>query len=764
MMYKLLKNLFLLFCVTVLFASCRKEALDNYYGRPENLGPPIYQTLEGKGNFKSLLAVIDKAGYKSTLSAAGYWTFFAPNDAAFQKYFTDNNTSLDKIDEATARKIVTYCLVYNAFQTNHIADFQSSTQPVGWSPNLAYKRRTAYYDGFYTGSGPEGNATVLASSNRNGPNYILGDNNNKYIPYFYSTYMTTRGLTEADYKYFFPNSTYTGFNVVDAQVVNKDILAENGVIHEIDRVILPLPNLEDQLTKNPQYSLFKRLLDRFMVTYGLSPDLTSRYTTLTGSAKNVFIKYYSALLAFSPNNENFMRVQENDGQTDGYSMFVPTNDVLYKYLNDIILTYYKTDPTVPLTNAQIDVMVNGLPPGIIADLLNAHMFQATAWPSKFSSTLNFLNEPARFNSTTNIVEKQFCSNGIFYGTNIAQAANVFSTVYSRAYLDPQNYSIMTLLLNTSLRVVITNPNLKYTLFMMPDAALRAAGFDYNPTTATYSYTVNGVPTTGNGPRDMLLRILQLSVVPTPNGELNDLSGSGIIETSNGEYIRWNNNTISSGGTVEKKIRLNVVGSNTYSNGKVYYLGNNGIISFPERTIPQQLSENALTTTSPYYNFYRYLVSSQSYNGTTFDLTGLTFGASYTVFVPTNAAIEQAVKDGVLPGNPLTGVPNFTPTSTTDKDNVTRFLYYHILNGLTIAPDGKKSPNGTAQPTLLKNSNGDVVNISIFNQPNNLRIQDSYGRSATVTAPNNTTDFPATSNYLGNRTLFHQIDNYLKYIY
>ncbi|MVN92014.1 hypothetical protein GO816_12825 [Mucilaginibacter sp. HME9299] len=761
-MYKLLNKLFVFLCVIGLFTSCRKEALDNYYGRPENLGPPIYQTLESKGNFKSLLAVIDISGYKKTLSASGYWTFFAPNDAAFQKYFTENNTSLDRIDSVTARKIVTYCLVYNAYQTDHIADYQSSSQPQGWVPNSAYKRRTAYYDGFYTETLPNGGKRVQVSSNRNAA-YVFGDNNNKHIPYFYSTYMAARGITEADYKYFFPNATYNGFNVVDAQVVNRNILAENGVIHEIDRVVLPLPSLENQLAGNTQYSLFKRILERFMVAYVSNTDLNARYRLLTGKPDSVFVKFYNSLLAYSPNNENFLKIQDNDAQSDGYSLFAPNNTSLYKYLNDVVLEYFKSSPDAPLSDAQIDALVNTLPPGIISDLLNAHMFQTTVWPSKFASTNNYLNEPARFSSTGDIIQKQFCSNGVFYGTNKVQATNVFSTVYARAYLDPKNYSIMTLLLNQSLRIAITNPGLKYTIFMMPDAALNAAGYAYNSTTNTFTYTVNGTTTT-TGVREMLTRILLLSVVPTPNNELNDLSGSGIIETYNGEYIRWNNNTVSSGGTVESNTILNVVGSKNYVNGKVYYLGNNGIITYPQKTLPQQIAVNAATATSPYYNFYRYLVSSSIYNANTQDLTGLTLGANYTVFIPTNEAIVQAVKDGVLPGNVATGVPNFTPTSTVEKDNVARFIYYHFLTGITIAPDGKKSPNGTAQPTLLKNANGDVVNINIFNQPNNLRVQDSYGRTATVLSPNNSSYFPATSNYLGTRTLFHQINNYLKYIY
>jgi len=83
----------LLVLVCGLLTQCRKEALDEYYNPPANLEPAIYQKLDAKGNFKNLLAAIDKAGYKNTLSAAGYWTLFAPTDSAFQAYFTATGVS-----------------------------------------------------------------------------------------------------------------------------------------------------------------------------------------------------------------------------------------------------------------------------------------------------------------------------------------------------------------------------------------------------------------------------------------------------------------------------------------------------------------------------------------------------------------------------------------------------------------------------------------------------------------------------------------------
>ena len=103
-MYRSKLSLLLVVISALTLVQCRKKALDDYYGRPENLEPGIYTVLQGKGNFKNYLAAVDKAGYKQTLSGAGYWTAFVPHDSAFQVYFTANGLSgIDALDSAACR-------------------------------------------------------------------------------------------------------------------------------------------------------------------------------------------------------------------------------------------------------------------------------------------------------------------------------------------------------------------------------------------------------------------------------------------------------------------------------------------------------------------------------------------------------------------------------------------------------------------------------------------------------------------------------------
>jgi uncharacterized surface protein with fasciclin (FAS1) repeats len=735
-MNKLLKRFLPFLLPAFLFSHCKKKTLDDFYARPSGLESPIYQVLDMKGNFKSLMALIEKAGYKNTLASAGYWTMFAPNDAAFDQFYKDRGTNLDKIDSATARAVIQYLLVYNAFNKDRIDDFQSNT---GWITDQAFRRRTAYYTGFYNDTMPNGQKVTAIQSNRNGSAspYIAVDNNNKYIPYFTDIFFNGKGLTASDYKYFYPNSEYTGFNIAEAKVVSPNITTENGVIHEIDKVITPLPSIDEYLRSRPEFSEFKRLYDKYMVSFIVNPEATNRYRILSGKNDQVYVKVYNSLLAFSPNNENYTKIQDNDAQQNSWTIFVPRNDVLINYVNSVILEHFKT--------------FDNAPPQVIADFLNAHMWLNPVWPSRFDKTSSFLGEEARFNAQTDVFDRKILSNGIFYGTNKVQEANLFSSVYTKAYLDPK-FSIMTRLLDAELKFIITSPNQKFTLFMMPDAVIRAAGYDYNSTSTAWTYTPpGGTLTSGEAVRQRLLRILNTSVVFS---ELTTLAGAGIAEAFNGEFIKWNNNQVISVGTQDANQVVRIDSSKTAKNGRIYYL--NSLLTFTDTTIGRHLGKLGASVTSNYNYFWRYLESSGSYNAATVppgEITGTSAGTFYTVFVPTNAAIMNAVKDGILPGNTATGVPNFAPAAATDKELVNRFVLYHILNKRAVIPDGKES--GGVE-TLLKNAAGDVLPVTILNQAGSIQITDMNNRKANVIV--------AQSNNLSNRAVIHLIDNYLKYNY
>lgn len=739
-MYKLLHKMLLVVTIVLLLAGCRKKAFDEYYGRPDSLEPPIYQQLAAKGNFKHLLAVIDKAGYKNTLGAAGYWTFFAPHDSAFQVYFTANNINgVDQLDSNACRQIVTYCLVYNAYKKERMGDYQSNT---GWVAASAFKRRTANYTGVYNGVDTFGKTLKMIPSNRNGVNYYAEtDNNNKYIPYFVDNFMTARNLTAADYNYFYPNTTYTGFNVADAVVTEKDIPAENGVIHVVNKVITSLPSIDQYLAGKPEYSQFKRIFDRFLIQYVLNAVATTRYQNVTGGSDQVFTKVYNPIMAFALNNENFLKSQDNDGQSNTYSIFVPTNEALENYFKTVLLEHYSSLEEMPI--------------GIIYDFINAHLWQNAVWPSKFKTTLNFVNEEARFDPATNVVDKKILSNGIFYGTNKVQEANVFTSVYGKAYLDP-NYSMMISLLNMELKFQVSNIYRDYTIFMISNQMFNAAGYTTDPSVSKdlidqWRYTPpagSTIPASvGSTTRNRLLRILNLHVIP--QRILTNFSGEGVAASYGGEFIAYKDNTVYAPGNVDSNNVAKILDSKTAKNGTVYYIDR--IMEFSEAAVGKHIEALGTPSASPYNYFWQYLKSSVLWNNTTKEIIGVSSGSFYTLFIPDKAAIQKAVDDGLLPKK-ADGTPNFAPTSGSEQFLVYKFLLYHFLNKKIIGADGVESGSFEA---ILKKSNGDPTTIFVNNTPGSITLTDMASRTTHVIST------PGT--YLSNRCMIHLTDNYLKYI-
>lgn len=713
--------------------NCRKKEWDKFYNRPEGLEPPIYQVLKSKGNFNLLLACIDKAGYHDILSNAGYWTLFAPTDEAFNNYFKENNLSgMEALDSVKAQQIVRYCLVYNSFNTDRLDDYQSTT---GWVTDKAFKRRTTYYDLFDTAM-VNGQVLHTIASNRNG-SYISSDNNNKYIPYFTNPFFTDSKLTASDYNYFYPGTPFTGLNILDARITETNIPAENGNIHVIDKVLTPLQNIEKYLAGKPEYSLFNSLFQQYMVTYTENADATKRYQILYNSSDKVYVKMYNAGLAFSLNNENYLKQQDNDGQTNGWSIFAPTNDVLEPYLKQVVLEHYNND----LAN------LNKLPIQTLTDLLNAHLWQTPVWPTKFATTSNFLGEEARFDVHADIIDKKFLSNGFFYGAHKVQESNLFSTVYARPYLDP-DYTLMTRLLNQELKQVISNPNFTYTLLMMSDNKLRALGFDWDGNRSSWVNTIAGALGAGD-PKGTVNRLINMCVIATPNNELGNLTGTGIISTIGGELIKWDNGRFYAAGNIDAGYQVTVTDKKTMKNGIAYYTDN--LLLFSAITPGKRLEALAALPNSPYYHFFQYLKNSKLYTASTGAITGVPLGFFGTFLIPDSNAIKTAVNAGLLPGTVSgTGkVPNYTPTVANEIEQVESFLKFHILQQTVIA-DGKVQDCKTNFTNL--NDQTGVVNV-ITSPGGGLSFKDSFGNVGSID--------PANSNVLADRIVIHSINNCLQ---
>lgn len=739
-------NVFVCFLSLLLVtSSCNKKEFDDYFARPEGLADPIYKELQKKGNFTQILACIEKAGYKNILGTAGYWTFFAANDDAFKKFYAENNLQgIQDIDSARAVGIITYGLAPNAYRKDQLTTLQGPG-----TPNGAFRRRTANYTFTYKDPNREG---VVFDNNRNGATYIANDNNNKYISYFIDQYMSANSLSATDYNFFYPATSYTGFNVLGAQVVNKDIPAENGIIHEVDAVTDPLPSIEQYVTKNPDYSEFKKLLDRIAV-HTPNATLTKRYNALTGKPDQVYIRSYPLTIGFSPNNEGFLNQYQTDGQENGWTIAVPKNDALIAWEKELLVNFGTFEAA---------------PPTLVTDLISSFMWPTTAWPTKLPQALNIQVQTPTF-ALTDVVDPRVLSNGFFYGTKVAHKANLFRTVYSKAYLDPK-YSLMLRAFNqTDLKLASISSRDKWALFMLSNDQMKTLGYGFNPDRSQWSYTdpVSGAITYSSS-QDNLFRILQTSLVKDPWGEFGDLNGEGIGEGYKGEYVRFKDGKVYASGNIAAGTAVTIDSIKTTSNGKVYYT--NGSLSYAPATETLGLSIKKLAESSDgnvankFSYFYQFLSNSNAlWIPPTFDIFGAPVGSFYTAFIPTNDAIRQAVKDGLLPGNTTTGEPKVLGSAQTviEQGQVAKFILYHLVVNNTVAVDGKKVG---AFSTLFKNDEGVSKILNVYypptggnNNPASMEVRDVTNSPATAATVN-----LAFSNNLANRALIHSINRVLNF--
>ena len=67
--------------------------------------------------------------------------------------------------------------------------------------------------------------------------------------YFTQDYFDFQPLEMEDYAFMFPGETYTSgdMRVFDAKVLEKNVIAENGMIFVLDKVLVPPPNIYQNL-------------------------------------------------------------------------------------------------------------------------------------------------------------------------------------------------------------------------------------------------------------------------------------------------------------------------------------------------------------------------------------------------------------------------------------------------------------------------------------------------------------------------------------
>lgn len=701
-MKKLIKLPFV-FLAILLLNGCTDK--DVYYERPEWLEPPIYEVLKQKGNFKMYLECIDTTLYASVLKGAGLYTVFAPNDEAFSAFLSSRGyTSVKNIPLAEIEKIVAYSICYST----------TSFDSIGVMGNFKYK--TQYYALPYRD--PEfNNEWVVDQTMTN--NWSTSYNNYKFIPAFTSTFFASFNppLSATDYNVFFPNVTFTGKNIQGGEIVKADMRAENGIIHEVSTVNLPLDNLAD-IIKKPENSLFKSLVDA-KDAYG--DYLFRTYTEVTSpttlkslqkimpkeNIEKIFIKMYVGL-NYSLNLENV--IDESGRYTpekSGYTLILPTETALNNYLQNRVLKYYTS--------------INELPQEVIRTLIQAHMIPSLVWPATYANSVNgngdYLNGSGsngiKFTESS-ITGATLASNGFVYQSNQVIKSRIFESVYSEIFLNPAhkwaNIGFVNNF-NTSLREDLQKCILngfmseRYTLITFDDQMLVDDGFSYNAATNTFSHSSNVVNANSRLTRLLREHIFEGLQNNLVNSEITDFATAGISNmdnwnfavTSFGDPVRYKNNQIQAAGNIEDNTFVNLTKLNeTYLNGTVWkadkplqysprVTGSTEDRKYRDLTLWEYL-DRARTQNPNVKLFVDYLqrcIKTYPDDATSTALDGISTEQFYTVLMPNNTAMQAALTAKVIP--PIDSINSAYPQAFA---RAAFFINSHILQGRVFVDDNK----------------------------------------------------------------------------
>ena len=235
-----------------------------------------------------------------------------------------------------------------------------------------------------------------------------------------------------------------------------------------------------------------------------------------------------------------------------------------------------------------------------------------------------------------------------------------------------------------------------------------------------------------------------------NGVLNDFQGSGeFARMSSDSYIHFGDNKIMGAENQQFDNPSNVL--EIEKNDRNGYLVK---VDKPVQTrwvIGQQLRDD-----NDVSKFNRLLDRSKLLNKRFRDpitrefIPALKFYAgdkNWTAFIPTNAAMDEAVAAGIIPES--------WPSESEEQDKVKAFLQYHFVKGSVIFDDGKASGNFNTNLTY-KSDDGKTLNhkIKVTNSPGNLVITDVSGNEITVEHEN--------ANILTRKGVVHKINSVLKY--
>jgi len=549
------------------------------------------------------------------------------------------------------------------------------------------------------------------------------------------------------------------------KVIERDKVCKNGYINVLENVLIPPTNMAQYIRNNPKLSTFSSLLDRFCAPYyDLTATLNYKKLEgrlpLIPPFDSIFtMHYYTAanrggaqqyptigtistdiLLPFDPGWNNYTAPNATM-QSDMAVMFAPTNEALEAYFD------LNSSGSGRALKERYNTWDN-VPSDILALLVTRHMRPSllNSIPSVFPKMVDAQSSKLNVQKSDIIDSMNYVGiNGLVYVTKSIYPPDDYVSVFGPVLFSNRTEVCRWAIKNYLYRLYLNSMVNKYGFLAPTDKAMQSYidpltygtnkpttikfWYDYQYKTVKASvFAYDATMPYGRGDsitlitnadfiKSRLVRILDQNIV------VNDFKDTVQNVFKDGFYITKDGNILKAENTndIEGHFASNLVnfqgGGNIFNDSKVYladsgiYHQENGTTYFVDQ-IPQtpfRSVYNVLKNNDKFREFYNIcaefpnnnvFVRKANYYGIDYNIKFFnTF--RYTVYVPTNEAIQEAYTNGTLiPWSVINA-----QTSQVRKDSMIRvmerFVRYHFQdNSVFIHPD--QPVDGLYQTATIKN--------------------------------------------------------------
>jgi uncharacterized surface protein with fasciclin (FAS1) repeats len=673
---------------------------------PDYLKSSIYDYLKDDGHYTYFTRIIDMTEedgikYSEILGKTGSKTLFVANDDAFRAFFEDNEYGIRRFEDFTVpqcRSILFGGMLNNTYLLSMLTYLPGSPPAMG----QVMRRMTTLplLDTVQLKRGDELPNTPFWQNYKEKGLYLLDDRTDYTLVHFLPAHMRMQGITDEDfYTMTHVRRTSTDAYLFDIKIAEPDIICKNGYIHRLEKLLFPRETMAEYIRSNPETSKFNTFLERY--TYPVyDAESTAAYKrTHPEFQDSIFVKWYfnsqeqpgnswtdltllprniDASLKYNPGKRSYS-IAGYSVSRDMAAMFAPTDAALENYFNSdrgrTLKERYGSWENVP--DQVLDI------------LINHHMLQSflQATPGRFVDLADNMGTPMGA-SPSDVKYARICSNGVVYVSDIVYAPTKYVAVTGPVLMGAKTtvFNWIVNQLQYDLYLLSMEPGNRFSFFVPTDDAFSnyvdpasvAKGSpetlhfyiapDNNSMKASrwsakgdsigeYTSAFSEKPSEKTkGYLDYLMMDIMDNHIVLQDMEAGKIyyrtkAGGAVVATGEGDRLK-----VSGGANIDRGENISTTTAYHMQNGNTYLI--DGVMQMPLRSAYAELG-----TRDEFSEFFDLCYDvKEILEGTNKVGGGLIFGRNgtgidqnvrffntfhYTIYVPTNEAIQQAIAEGEI---------------------------------------------------------------------------------------------------------------------